>query len=415
MRLRKLTVRIIARLLPALLQVLLIASALIPPSTAAVQTRPLSKSADQFGSQFGFDLFRQLRSSVPAANVFISPVSIATVLAMLYNGAANETATAVANVLHLEGTKLDDVNNKVLSVRNALKPADSKYELLNANSIWARKGMTFEQSFMDRNRQYFGAEIEALDFAAPQSLDRINGWVSRNTGGHIPRIIDRIGAQHVMFLINAVYFKGQWKEQFSPKLTKPESFDLADGSKVQVPMMSREGRFLYRSGERHQAVNIPYVGDKISMVVLLPEKGYALDDLLKQFDAKRWDGAFDVFRSSNGLVKLPRFKMNYQATLNDALAAMGMGIAFDARRADFTLMRKQRDLVLSEVKHKTYVEVNEEGTTASAATSAGISVTSAVPQGPFSFIVDRPFVIAIKEESTGALLFLGAIRNPLKD
>ena len=421
MRIQGLTGRVVLRLLPAVL----IASPLILcevlssttranasfQSRPSGQPRPLSKSAAQLGSQFGFDLFGRLRASTPPSNVFISPISVAMVLAMLYNGAANDTARAVGKVLHIEGMKLDDVNNKVLTLRNALKPSGTQYELSIANSVWARQGMAFENSFLDRNRQFFGAEIANVNFASRQTLDQINGWVSKNTGGHIPKIIDRIDASHVMFLINAVYFKGQWKDRFDRKYTKTEPFELADRTKVQVPLMARTGKFLYRSGERHQAVSIPYTGDKISMVVLLPEKGFGLDDFLKQLDARRWDGALDVFQMNTGEVKLPRFTMNYQATLNDALKSLGMGVAFDVSKADLTLMRKQRDLVLSEVKHKTYVDVNEEGTTASAATSAGISVTS-VRMDPFQFVADRPFIIAIKEDSTGAILFLGAIRNP---
>lgn len=408
MRRRGITGRVVLSLLPALL----IALPWIAESRAVTQTKTLSKSADQLGSQFGFDLFGRLRSSSGGSNVFISPVSVAMVLSMLYNGAANETARAIAKVLHIEGVKLEDVNNKVMTLRTALKPAGSQYELSIANSIWARQGMAFEQSFLDRNRQFFGAEIANVNFASPQTLDRINGWVNKNTGGHIPKIIDKIGAAHVMFLINAVYFHGKWKTQFDPKYTKPQAFELSDHSKLQVPMMARTGRFLYRSGDRHQAVSMPYQGDKISMVLLLPEKGFALDDLLKQLDAKRWDGALDTFRSADGEVRLPRFKLNYQTTLNDALNSLGMGIAYDSNKADFTMMRKQRDLVLSEVKHKTYVDVNEEGTTASAATSAGISVTSVRTEGPFSFIADRPFIVAIKEDSTGAILFLGTVKNP---
>ena len=364
-------------------------------------------------NRFGFELFSKLRaaSSQTDSNIFISPLSVGMVLSMVYNGAANETARAFSSVLHFDGKTQDQINREVLELRQQLKSNDPGLELLIANSLWYRKEMKFEESFLAGNREFFGAEIAPLDFGSPQALSRINGWVSTNTKGKIPKIVDQIGRDHVMFLINAVYFKGQWKNRFDPANTKNEDFHLANGTKKQVPMMGRAGSYVYRLGERFEAVTLPYVGEKVAMTVVLPEKGLQLAELLKQLDAGKWDDLFQRSSSNPGTVKLPRFKLTYESKLNDALKALGLSVAFDGAKADFTRMRKVRDLVISEVKHKTFVEVNEEGTTAAAATSAAIGVTSVARQ-PFTFVADRPFLVVLRDVATGAVLFVGSINNP---
>lgn len=364
-------------------------------------------------NRFGFELFRQLRAAAaqPDSNIFISPLSVGMVLSMVYNGAANETARAFSSVLHFDGKTQDQINREVLELRQQLKSNDPGLELLIANSLWYRKDMKFEDSFLAVNREFFGAEIAPLDFGSPQALSHINGWVSTNTKGKIPKIVDQIGREHVMFLINAVYFKGQWKDKFDPANTKNEDFHLANGTRKQVPMMARVGSYVYRRGERLEAVTLPYAGEKVAMTVVLPEKGLQLAELLKQLDGGKWDDLFQRSSSNPGTVKLPRFKLTYESKLNDALKALGLSVAFDGAKADFTPMRKVRDLVISEVKHKTFVEVNEEGTTAAAATSVGIAATS-VRQQPFEFVADRPFLVVLRNVGTGTVLFVGAINNP---
>ena len=175
--------------------------------------------------------------------------------------------------------------------------------------------------------------------------------------------------------------------------------------------MGRAGSYVYRRGERFEVVTLPYVGEKVAMTVVLPEKGLQLAELLKQLDAGKWDDLFQRSSSNPGTVKLPRFKLTYESKLNDALKALGLSVAFDGAKADFTRMRKVRDLVISEVKHKTFVEVNEEGTTAAAATTAAIGVTSVARQ-PFTFVADRPFLVVLRDVATGAVLFVGSINNP---
>jgi serpin B len=220
--------------------------------------------------------------------------------------------------------------------------------------------------------------------------------VSRNTNGKIPAIINRIDPQKVLFLINAIYFKGQWQKKFDKALTQPEPFYLPGGAQKQVPLMSQSGEYSYYRGDAFQAVALPYGQGGTGLVLFLPDKESSLTEFLKGFSYEKWEQWTQGFRRTPGDLKIPRFKLDYERTLNDPLKALGMEIAF-----------------ISEVKHKAIVEVNEEGTEAAASTSVGISVTSMRPQPErFTFIADRPFLMAIRNQQTGAILFLGAVVEP---
>ena len=362
---------------------------------------------------FGFDLFQQLQRQAAHKNVFFSPLSVVTALAMTYNGAAGETKQAMARALKIEGMNHAELNRASADLLNALKSSDPKIELAIANSLWVRQGPRFNEDFLARNRQFFGAEISTLDFGKPQSVATINHWVDANTKGKIHEIIDRIDAQQVMFLINAVYFKGQWQKRFEKTLTQDQPFHLPGGRQKQAPMMAQSGTYRYYHGDNFQAVSLPYGKGGVSLCLFLPDQESSLDDFLKNFSYQKWEQWVSSFRDTPGDVKLPRFKMDYEKTLNDDLKALGMGVAFTPR-ADFSGMRAERDLFISEVKHKAVVEVNEEGTEAAAATSVGISKTSAIrpPQQRFTFIADRPFLMAIRDSQTGAILFMGVVMEP---
>ncbi len=364
-------------------------------------------------NEFGFDLFNQLREGDKGKNVFFSPLSVATALAMTYNGAAGETHLAMKRALKYGDMNHAQLNQSSAALMAKLKSPDPKIELLIANSLWARQGIEFNPAFLDRNRQFFGAQIAALDFGNPQSVKTINGWVSQNTKGKIPTIIDQIDGSQVMFLINAVYFKGQWQKRFDRALTQNQPFHLLSGKTKQTPMMSQSGSYQYFKGENFQAVSLPYGQGGASIYLFLPDETSSLYDLLKGLSYQKWQQWISSFRDSPGDVKIPRFKMDYSRELNSALKALGMAVAFEQGKADFSGIREQRDLFISQVKHKAVIEVNEEGTEASAATSVGISVTSVRPvQQRFSFIADRPFLLAIRDQQTGAILFMGAVFEP---
>jgi serpin B len=362
---------------------------------------------------FGFDLFQELRRQEANKNVFFSPLSVTVALAMTYNGAVGETKKAMARALKIEGMNHSELNRASAELLKALKSADPKIELDIANSLWARGGMRFNEDFLARNRQFYGAEISTLDFNSPQSVATINRWVSDSTKGKIGKIIDRIDPQQVMFLINAVYFKGQWQKRFEKSLTEDQPFYLLGGKQTQVPMMAQSGNYLYYRGDKFQALNLPYGNGGVSLYLFLPDKGSSLDEFLKGLGYQKWEEWINSFNKTPGDVKLPRFKLDYEKTLNDPLKALGMGVAFSAREADFSGIRAEKDLHISEVKHKAVVDVNEEGTEASAATSVGVSVTSVqAPRESFTFIADRPFLMAIRDAQTGAILFMGTVMEP---
>jgi serine protease inhibitor len=364
-------------------------------------------------NQFGFDLFNQLKLQEKDKNIFFSPLSVAFALAMTYNGAAGVTKEEMGRTLKLSGMTQNEINDMSAVLMKSLKSSDPKIELAIANSLWARKGVQFKEDFLARNRQFFGAEIATLDFADPQTKNTINNWVSKNTHGKIPSIIDQIDSQMVMYLINAIYFKGLWAKKFDKGKTKDEPFYLSSGSQKQMPMMSQSGNYRYYRGDKFQAVSLPYGKGGTALYLFLPDKGSSLDDLLQGFSRDKCEQWMKGFRSTPGDVKIPRFKMAYESKLNDMLKALGMETAFSESKADFSGMRDKRDVYISEVKHKAIVEVNEEGTEAAAATSVGIRTTSMrPPQERFTFIADHPFLMIIRDEPTGAILFMGTVIDP---
>src|SRR5215510_1992879 len=325
-------------------------------------------------NRFGFELFNQLQLKDKGKNIFYSPLSVTLALSMAYNGAAGETKEAIRRTLKIEGLSLNDLNEASAALISSLRSSDPKIELAVANSLWARRGVKFKEDFLERNRQFFGAEVASLDFGAPSALTAINNWVSRNTKSKIPSIIDRIKPHEVMFLINAVYFKGQWENKFEEELTKNEPFYPLTGPRKEVPMMSQSGKYQYYRGDKFQAVRLFYGDKAASLDLFLPDKDSSIDDLLKNLSMERCEQWTRSFHNTPGDIMIPRFKMDYESSLNDPLKAMGMGIAFVSGKADFSGIREQNDLNISQVRHKAFVEVNEEGTEAAAATSVGIEL-----------------------------------------
>ncbi|MBO0857667.1 MAG: serpin family protein [Chloracidobacterium sp.] len=362
---------------------------------------------------FGFDLFQQLLRQAANKNVFFSPLSVMVALGMTYNGAAGETKTGMERALKIEGMNLADLNRASSVLIEALKSSDPKIELAIANSLWTRGGMRFNEDFLERARRFYGAKISSLDFKNPESVATINNWVSGATKGKIGRIIDQINSEQVIFLINAVYFKGGWQKIFDKTLTKEQPFHLPDGHQRPAQMMAQSGDYLYLHGDKFQAVSLPYGNGSVTLYLFLPEQGSSVDEFLKGLSYQQWERWVNNFKKTRGDVKLPRFKLDYEKKLNDPLKELGMGVAFNPQKADFSGIHAEKGLYISEVKHKAIVEVNEEGTEAAAATSVGIAGTSAsAPRERFTFIADRPFLMAIRDSQTGAILFMGAVMEP---
>jgi len=364
--------------------------------------------------RFAFKLFAELTKSTSEKNVFISPASVTLALALAYNGARGETERAIARTLELGEIDLDALNRANAALIESLRALDPQVVLAIANSLWAQQGMTFDPAFLRRNREFYGAEVATLDFGDARAAAAINDWVVRNTNGKIDKIVDRIDPSALLFLINAIYFKGNWARQFDPRRTRDLPFTLPDARQKQHPLMAQSGKFDYYAGQGFQAISLPYGAGRASMYIFLPEQRSNLRAFQRELGHKSWDAWMRHFRQSEGTIVLPRFKLSYEVTLNDALKALGMAIAFDGRRADFSAMIAdgKPSPNIDEVRHKTFVEVNEEGTEAAAVTSIGMVRTSMMPQRSFSMVVDRPFFCAIHDNHTGTLLFLGSIVDP---
>ena len=366
-------------------------------------------------ARFGFKLYAELARQSADKNLFISPASTGLCLAMAYNGAAGETAQAMARALETQGIPMPELNQAYAALKAALENPDAKVQLNIANSLWARQGLAFKPDFIQRTKEYFGAEVTELNFDDPGAAATINRWVSEKTKDKINKIVDRIDGNSILFLINAIYFKGTWSKEFDKAKTTEDNFTPAVGGPKRVPMMSQSGSYRYFENAGFQAVSLPYGGGRASMYIFLPAKAGGLSALQKKLTAANWESWMDEFQQSDGDIKVPRFRLEYEATLNEALKALGMGAAFDQGRANFTGMiePKGQNVYISQVKHKTFVDVNEEGTEAAAVTSTEMRTTSAMrPRQRFNMVVDRPFFCAIRDNQTGTVLFMGSITDP---
>ncbi|MEO0102164.1 MAG: serpin family protein [candidate division WOR-3 bacterium] len=378
---------------------LLIFSLLVDGEGAAISPRI---------NNFGLALFSELLAGESNKNILISPPSIAIALIMTYNGAEGETKQAMAKTLGLEGIALAQLNQEMKKIHQRLKSRDEKIKIEVANSLWARKGISFRQDFLKRNKEFFSAEIKSLDFSQA-AIKEINRWVEKKTKGKIREIIEKIEGNAVLFLINAIYFKGKWQKEFAKNKTKEDIFFGPKGPE-KVFMMNQSGRFPYLKKEICQAVSLPYGKGDISIYLFLPDTNRTISELVQWLKGEKWEDLMGEFREMEGDISLPRFQMEYEKSLKDVLKEMDMAIAFDPYKADFTGMRKEGELFINDVRHKTFIKVDEEGTEAAGATSVEIALT-AVPDR-FSIVFNRPFFFALQDNRTGLLLFTGIVSEP---
>ena len=375
---------------------------------------PVDGSVVTANTKLGFSLFNEIRKTEQDKNIFISPFSISVALAMTLNGAAGETEQAMTNTLQLHGLDSESINTGYAGLRQTLLTSDPKVTLTIANSLWARQGFSFKPDFLQRNTQFFGAEISTLDFDNSSASKTINQWVDTNTNGKIQRIVgDQIDPITVLFLINAIYFKGTWQKEFDPSKTREGPFHLANGDEKQVPMMRQQRWYPYYREENFQAISLAYGDGQMSMYIFLPDRESDLNIFLENLNAESWENWMSQFHEQDVSLVMPKFKLEYGKTLNDPLKALGMDVAFDPELADFSRMASLEfgNLYIEKVVHKTFVEVNEEGTEAAAATSVEVGVKS-VPPPPISFSVDRPFFFAIRDNETKTVLFMGVVVEP---
>ena len=372
---------------------------------SAATEKPDVSSVASANTRFGFKLLHNLRERESGRNIFISPLSISIALTMTYNGAGGETERAMAEVLEIDGLDLSTINQSNKALRDSLENPDPKVEISIANSIWSRQGVEFNPEFLERNRTFFGAEIASLDFSSPQATGIINEWVNTNTNSKIEKIVERIDQRTLLFLINAIYFKGSWQDEFNESLTRPGTFHLPNEGEKRVQMMHREGAYPYFRGETFEATSLPYGDGRVSMYIFLPDQNSNLNEFLDGLNADNWEGWISQFQNRGQELMVPRFKLEYEVSLNDTLKALGMEIAF-GDGANFSGIGPH--LFISEVKHKTFVEVNEEGTEAVAAT-----VVAKATSIPPVFRVDRPFFFAIYDAETQTILFMGTVTEPM--
>lgn len=383
------------------------------------EVRPLTeleKRLVHISNDFGFNLLRTVNQTESGKDVFISPLSVSMALGMTLNGADGTTEEAMRSTLGFSGMTQEEVNKASSGLMQLLRTLDPKVEFKIANSIWHRLGFAVEQEFIETNRRYFEAIVTGLDFSAPDASATINQWVESSTNGKIEKIVpDQIPREVVMYLINAMYFKGTWTYQFDKSKTTEAPFHLPDGTTRTARLMQLRGTLPYVETPLYQAVELPYGDSLFSMIVVLPKPGQPVETFVNELTEDSWSALRDGLRAQLGTVFMPKFKLEFEKALNDALKALGMGIAFDPDSADFRRISRQvyeigERLFITEVKHKTFVQVDEEGTEAAAVTSVEIGITSLPSE--FMMRVDRPFFFVITERHSGTLLFLGKIVEP---
>lgn len=359
-------------------------------------------------NRFGLKLFRAISDDAPDENVFISPLSVSMALGMTLNGAAGETRTAMKETLEHAGLSEAEINASYRGLIDLLTTLDPKVTLGLANSIWYREGLQVRPAFIDMNQQYFDAEVQALNFGSPDAPDIINDWVGDKTNGTIETIVNAIPGNVVMYLINALYFKGDWRTSFDEELTHEAAFTRPDGTESTVDMMKLEDATApIHFGERLTAVDLPYGDSLYSMTILLPHEDHETDALAADLDQEMWDQIMQELAPQKlSVLEMPKFKLEYEAALKEVLTDLGMGIAFAPGRADFSGIQAGGGLWIDKVKHKTFIEVDEKGTEAAAVTS--VSVVESLPP---SIRIDRPFLFVIREQHSGSILFVGKVNS----
>jgi len=388
-----------------------------PPGPAPGEIGAADKALIESTNRFGFRLFREINAAEdPDINIFVSPLSVSFALGMCYNGANGDTREAIASTLEMSDLSPEEINQSYRDVIDLLTHLDPHVKFRIANSIWPRTGFPISPEFVDLNQTYFDAQVRELDFSQPWAADTINNWVDVNTNGKITEIVrPPIPPYIVLFLINAIYFNGNWTIPFDTSLTTDMPFMLNDGTTEMRPMMITDTTLVYGENDFIRAVDLPYGDKSFSMALLLPEPEYTVDDIIEMIDPETWNDWRKGFSEVEKELHLPRFRFEYGIELKRALAALGMGLAFDKFAADFSNMVTdmaglQGNLYIDRVCHKAFVQVDESGTEAAAVTGISFGVTSIDPR---LVAFNRPFVFVIYEHETGSILFMGKIVDPV--
>jgi serine protease inhibitor len=388
----------------------------VAPGMKQVQLSEKQKQVINSNNAFGFDFFRKVNEYTNGnSNLMVSPLSVSMALGMTRNGARGTTLEGMNQTLGFGNLTDQEIDESYKYIVETFTGLDPKVKLSIANSIWYNNGFTVEQPFIITNQQYFNASVTPLDFASPSAVSTINSWVNEKTNQLIPKIIDVIPEEAVMYLINAVYFKGQWKYKFDAANTNLKPFYLADHTQTETQSMQQHSTLPYMQRPGFNAVEMPYNQGNFTMTVLLPDADKTVNDVITQLTQENWATWNSQFTNADIQLQLPKFKYEYdEAKMKTILSDMGMGLAFDPDNADFSGINSNGGLYISDVKHKTFIETNEEGTEAAAVTVVAVGTTSAGPDQPIPILmtIDRPFVYFIQEKSTGTVLFIGTVMNP---
>ncbi|MEA4890058.1 MAG: serpin family protein [Clostridiaceae bacterium] len=373
---------------------------------------PAEPDAAFTGSVSGFSWRLFQESALNKGNVLVSPASVYLALAMALNGADGDTRSAILHLLAEQGLSETELNEACRDWITLLSNPGGKAQLSISNSIWYRTGFNPDTTFLQKNADFFGAAARALDFSKPESVGVINDWVKQATKDKIEKIIEKIDADVVMYLINAIYFKSDWKTPFLTKETADRAFKTPDKS-IQTPFMNRLDSMSYLESKARRGVLLPYADERYAMMVLLPAENEDPRAMIQNMTETDFADLLASGQDVSVELALPKFEARYEDSLLNELDTMGMGIAFDGGRADFSLMNAahENNLYISEIKHKTYCRVDEKGTEAAAVTSVEIRET-AILVADQTMIFDRPFVFGIVDTKTGLPLFLGIMENP---
>ena len=366
-------------------------------------------------NRFGFKLFAELLKQQPNQNIFISPLSISIALSMLYNGAVGQTQAEMAIALGIQNMSVQEVNQANAQLIKLLENL-ADVQVAIANSLWAKPNLQFRANFLQQVQEFYQAEVRNLDFGASDATTTINRWVAKKTQSKIQQIVRTLDPATILALLNAIYFKGNWAEPFDPNATQEQGFTLLDGSQKQVAMMSQSNEYCYYLDKNFQAVRLPYRNGQLSMYIFLPLEDYGLEAFLKSLNPNDWDKWMAQFPQEvhQGTLVFPRFQLEYEVNeqLKDVLITSGLKRVFGIAGAPDFQQISDDPLQLSQVTHKTCFEVKEEGTEAVAATVV-FAVRGGMSLQYFTMIVDRPFFCAIRDQQTGAILFMGIVVDPV--
>ena len=381
----------------------------IKPNNEIGVMRQMDEKFNQAILNFTWNMFKE--SSSNEGNLMISPISAYFALAMAANGADGDTKTEMMKALSAENVPLDDLNKGLNYWMNTItKDRIAKFSI--TNSIWYREGFKANKDFLQTNADYYSAYIRSLDFMQKSAPDTINGWVKEATNDKIDKIVGEINDDLVMYIINAIYFNGDWKYEFSANKTRKESFNAPSG-KVETDFMSRRGKMDYLEFNGVTGVILPYLDGQFAFVGLLPEEGETPKDIINNLTVLDLINLMKNKEEKNIELSIPKFEVSYEDSLINELSNIGMNLPFEPYSADFSKMNEsgEKDLFIGEIKHKTYIRVDEKGTEAAAVTSIGVEATSMPVEFP-RLTFDRPFVYGIVDVTTGIPLFIGIMENP---